>query len=210
MPDPVALVPFFIAALALNLTPGADMTYVIARAAAQGRAAGIAASFGIAGGSLVHTALAAFGVSALLAHSEAAFVAVKSAGVAYLLYLAWKALKAGKARLSGCSAPAPAGLWRVFAEGALTNVLNPKVALFILAFLPQFVDPRAGPVWLQILVLGTLFNISGTAVNCAVAISAATAAKLLKGSAMVGLWLNRLTALVFVGLALRLALAERR
>ena len=210
MPDLVALVPFFIAALALNLTPGADMTYVIARAAAQGRGAGISASFGIAGGSLVHTALAAFGVSALLAHSEAAFITVKAAGVAYLLYLAWKALKAGQARLSGGAAPPPASLWRIFGEGVLTNVLNPKVALFILAFLPQFVDPKAGPVWLQILVLGTLFNVSGTAVNCAVAISTATAAQLLKGSAMLGVWLNRLTALVFIGLALRLAFAERR
>lgn len=210
MPDLVALVPFFLAALALNLTPGADMTYVIARSASQGRGAGVAASFGIAGGSLVHTALAAFGVSALLAHSEAAFLTVKAAGVAYLLYLAWKALKAGEARLANAAPPPPASLWRIFGEGVLTNVLNPKVALFILAFLPQFVDPKAGPVWLQIIILGTFFNISGTAVNCIVALSTAVAANLLRGSATVGIWLNRLTAIVFVGLALKLAFAERR
>jgi threonine/homoserine/homoserine lactone efflux protein len=211
MPDLVTLAPFFVAALALNLTPGADMTYVIARAATQGRAAGVAASFGIAGGSIVHTALAAFGVSAILAHSESAFLTVKAAGVLYLLFLAWKALMAGQARTAGQTmAPKTASHGRIFAEGILTNVLNPKVALFILAFLPQFVDPSAGPVWLQILILGTLFNISGTAVNCIVALSAATAANLLRGSAAIGLWLNRLTALVFIGLAVKLAFAERR
>ena len=209
MPDILTLGPFLVAGLALNLTPGADMTYVIARAATQGRMAGVAASFGIAGGSLVHTALAAFGVSAILAHSETAFFAVKAAGVLYLLYLAWKALMAGQARRADTAPPPPASHLRIFSEGVLTNVLNPKVALFILAFLPQFVDPKAGPVWLQIVILGTIFNISGTTINCIVALSTAAAANVIKGSAKVGLWLNRLTALVFVGLAVRLALAER-
>ncbi|WP_374382134.1 LysE family translocator [Dongia sp.] len=210
MPDLASLWPFFVAALALNLTPGADMTYVIARTATQGRTAGIAASFGIAGGSLVHTALAAFGVSAILAHSEGAFLTVKALGAAYLLYLAWKALMSGTARAAAPAALPPVPLWRLFGEGMLTNILNPKVALFILAFLPQFVDPAAGPVWLQILFLGTLFNISGTTVNCIVTFSTAAAAGLLRGSVGLGRWLNRLSALVFVGLAIRLALAERR
>ncbi len=210
MPDLASLWPFFLAALALNLTPGADMTYVIARSATQGRLAGVAASFGIAGGSVVHTALAAFGVSAVLAHSETAFVAVKAAGAAYLLYLAWKAFtNSGSGRVAAAALPR-VSLWRLFAEGMLTNILNPKVALFILAFLPQFVDPQAGPVWLQIIVLGTLFNISGTSINCIVSFSAAAAAGLLRGSTGISRWLNRLSALVFVGLAIRLALAERR
>lgn len=213
MPDLATLWPFLIAALALNLTPGADMTYVIARTATQGRAAGIAASFGIAGGSLVHTALAAFGVSAILAHSEAAFVTVKAVGAAYLLYLAWKSLMSGTARAKTPNAlptaPPPAPLWRLFGEGMLTNILNPKVALFILAFLPQFVDPAAGHIWLQILFLGTLFNISGTTINCLVTLSTAAAAGLLQGSAGIGRWLNRLSAVVFLGLAIRLALTER-
>jgi threonine/homoserine/homoserine lactone efflux protein len=209
MPDLATLWPFLVAALALNLTPGADMTYVIARTAIQGRAAGVAASFGIAGGSFVHTALAAFGVSAILAHSEAAFITVKAVGAAYLLYLAWKALVNGAARSAAPRILPPVSLWRLFAEGMLTSILNPKVALFILAFLPQFVDPTAGPVWLQILFLGMLFNISGTTVNCIVTLSTAAAAGLLRGSAGIGRWLNRLSALVFVGLAIRLALAER-
>lgn len=215
MLDLAQLWPFILACLALNLTPGADMTYVIARSATQGRGAGIAASFGVAAGSLVHSLLAALGVAALLQQSAAAFLAVKIAGALYLLYLAWKAWR------SPAAAPARRGtltkipLLRVFGEGALTNLLNPKVALFILAFLPQFVDPHRGSTVLQILVLGLIFNIGGTTVNCIVALSASTTAGLLRqrlgdGGSRIGRWLNRFTSVVFVGLALRLALVERR
>jgi threonine/homoserine/homoserine lactone efflux protein len=204
------LLAFLAASLALNLTPGADMTYVIARSAAQGRAAGLAASLGIAAGSVVHTLLAAIGVSALLQHSEAAFLTVKYAGAAYLLYLAWKAIRAGDDAAATDRQLGRAGLRRVFAEGALTNLLNPKVALFILAFLPQFVDPSRGNAAIQILVLGALFNIGGTAINAIVACFASAAARAIGNSAGFGRWLNRISALVFVGLAVRLALAERR
>jgi threonine/homoserine/homoserine lactone efflux protein len=210
MLDLAQLLPFLAAALALNLTPGADMTYVMARSATQGRAAGIAASLGIAAGSFVHSVLAALGVSALLQQSEAAFLAVKYAGAAYLLYLAWKAIRAGNPTVAMDRTLARGTLWRVFAEGAVTNLLNPKVALFILAFLPQFVDPAKGSPALQILLLGAIFNIGGTGVNAVVACSASAAARILGGSAAFGRWLNRVSALVFVGLAVRLALAERR
>lgn len=210
MLDPTQLLPFLAAALALNLTPGADMTYVIARSATQGRAAGVAASLGIAAGSAVHSVLAALGVSALLQHSEAAFLTVKYAGAAYLLYLAWKAIRAGGAAATSDRKLGRAGLWRVFGEGALTNLLNPKVALFILAFLPQFVDPGRGNAAVQILVLGALFNIGGTTVNGLVACFASAAARAIGNSAGFGRWLNRVSALVFVGLAVRLVLAERR
>lgn len=210
MLDLAQVLPFLAAALALNLTPGADMTYVIARSATQGRAAGIVASFGIAAGSLVHSALAALGVSALLQHSETAFLIVKYAGAAYLLYLAWKAIRAGDATVAADATLAKIGLWRVFAEGALTNLLNPKVALFILAFLPQFVDASRGNAAVQILLLGALFNLGGTSVNAVVAWSASAAARALGNSAGFGRWLNRVSALVFVGLAVRLALSERR
>jgi threonine/homoserine/homoserine lactone efflux protein len=209
MPDLPNLLPFLAAALALNLTPGADMTYVIARSATQGRAAGIAASFGVSAGSLVHSLLAAFGVAALVARSEAAFVAIKAVGAGYLLYLAWKAFRAGAQGLHLQSLQ-PVKLRRVFAEGALTNLLNPKVALFILAFLPQFVDPNKGSVIVQILVLGLIFNIGGTTVNVIVAASAGAASGMLRNSAMFGRWLNRISGIVFIGLALRLAFAERR
>jgi len=209
MPDFATLLPFLAAALALNLTPGADMTYVIARSATQGRTAGLAASFGVAAGSLGHTLLAAFGVAALVAHSATAFLVIKVAGAGYLLFLAWKAIRAS-AQAAHLRSLAPVKTSRVFAEGALTNLLNPKVALFILAFLPQFVDPRQGSVALQILVLGTIFNIGGTTVNCVVAVSAGAASSMLRESERFSRWLNRFSALVFVGLALRLAFAERR
>jgi threonine/homoserine/homoserine lactone efflux protein len=209
MPDFANLLPFLAAALALNLTPGADMTYVIARSATQGRTAGIAASFGVAAGSFAHSLLAAFGVAALVASSETAFIAIKVGGALYLLYLAWKAIRASVHAIALKNLP-PVKTSRVFAEGALTNLLNPKVALFILAFLPQFVDPARGAVAVQILVLGLIFNIGGTTVNCIVAISAGAAASMLRGSERFARWLNRFTALVFVGLALRLAFAERR
>ena len=209
MPDFSTLLPFLAAALALNLTPGADMTYVLARSATQGRAAGISASFGVAAGSFVHSLLAAFGVAALVARSEAAFLTIKIAGALYLLYLAWKAFRAGAQGLH-LQSLTPVRLRRVFAEGALTNLLNPKVALFILAFLPQFVDPHRGSVILQILVLGLIFNIGGTTVNCVVAASAGAASGMLRNSATFSRWLNRISGVVFIGLALRLAFAERR
>jgi len=210
MLDLTQLLPFLAASLALNLTPGADMTYVIARSATQGRAAGIAASLGVSAGSIVHSVLAAFGVSALLQHSEAAFLAVKYAGAAYLIYLAWKAIRAGDGAAVTDRTLARTGLWRVFAEGALTNLLNPKVALFILAFLPQFVDPSRGHAAIQILLLGAIFNIGGTSINAIAACSASAAARAINNSASFGRWLNRVSALVFVSLALRLALTERR
>jgi threonine/homoserine/homoserine lactone efflux protein len=210
MIDLTQLLPFLAAALALNLTPGADMTYVIARSATQGRGAGIAASLGVSAGSLVHSVLAAVGVSALLQHSETAFLIVKYGGAAYLLYLAWKAIRAGNQAMAVDRALARTSLRRVFAEGALTNLLNPKVALFILAFLPQFVDPAQGSPAIQILVLGLIFNIGGTSVNAIVACSTSAAARALGSSAGFDRWLNRISALVYVGLAVRLALTERR
>jgi threonine/homoserine/homoserine lactone efflux protein len=209
MPDFSNLLPFLAAALALNLTPGADMTYVIARSATQGRAAGIAASLGVSAGSLAHSLLAAFGVAALVASSEVAFISIKIVGALYLLYLAWKAFRAGAQGLH-LQALQPVQLRRVFAEGALTNLLNPKVALFILAFLPQFVDPTKGSVIVQILILGLIFNIGGTTVNIVVAASAGAASGMLRNSATFSRWLNRISGIVFIGLALRLAFAERR
>jgi threonine/homoserine/homoserine lactone efflux protein len=208
IPDLATLAPFLVAALALNLTPGADMTYVIARGLGQGRGAGISSAFGIAAGSFLHSVFAAIGLSALVLHSELAFQLIKYAGAAYLLYLAWKAWRSSN-EAAEIAERRPAGLGRIFVEGALTNLLNPKVALFILAFLPQFVDPAKGNVAGQILFLGLLFNIGGTAVNLAVACSASAARGLVKGSPRFAGLMRRLSAIVFVGLALRLAASER-
>lgn len=209
VPSADHILPFMAAAIALNLTPGADMTYVISRSLAQGRGAGIASAFGIFGGSAVHTLLAAVGVSALLAASELGFQILKWAGAAYLLYLAVK-LFLEKVGPEDLAAARPASLWRIWAEGVVVNVLNPKVALFILAFLPQFTQPEKGQLWAQILLLGTLFNISGTVVNCSVAVVAGGLAERLRRKPRIKLWMNRITATILGALAVRLAFSERR
>jgi threonine/homoserine/homoserine lactone efflux protein len=209
LPDPALLAAFLAATLALNLTPGPDMAYVATRAAGQGRASGIAAALGVGAGCLVHMGLAAFGVSALLRHSEWAFALLKYAGAAYLLFMAWGMWRAGGAAPARSQILQPRGLWRVFVEGALTNALNPKVALFFLAFLPQFVSAEHPDPALATIVLGLAFNISGTAVNIGVAVLASEARERLSMSARWRTLLNRAAALLFVGLAIRLALAER-
>ena len=193
LPDLPTLLPFLAAALALNLTPGADMTLVLAQSLGRGRPAGIWAAFGVAGGSFVHSLLAAVGVSALLLHSHEAFIAVKYAGAAYLVYLAWRAVtdRSGPAALALL---APRRAHRAFLDGMLTNLFNPKVALFILAFLPQFTDPARGSVAAQILFLGLLFNTGGTIVNLAVAMSAGAARRRILGSRRVIVALRWVTA----------------
>lgn len=206
------LLPFLIASLALNLTPGADMTFVIAKTVSQGRKAGMAASLGVAAGSFAHSVLAAIGVSALLAHSPNAFLALKILGAAYLCYLAGKTLFHGMTKPPGRVNDAAGGSTSpaVFVEGMVTNLLNPKVALFILAFLPQFVDPATGGPVGQILFLGLLFNIGGTAVNCAVAWSFSAASRRMVGSERFRRWLDRAAAAMFLYLAVRLATSEAR
>jgi threonine/homoserine/homoserine lactone efflux protein len=201
------LAPFLVAALALNLTPGADMTYTIARTAAQGRAAGFASAAGILAGVGLHTVAAAAGLSALLRASPEAFIAVKWAGAAYLLYLAARMLLSRPAA-AGPAMPA-ARLRRVFAQAVVVNVLNPKVALFVLAFLPQFIAPDAAYPAAQILVLGTIFNLGGFGVNAAVAALVGVGAARLRASQRFATWMTRISGTVLAGLAIRLALIER-
>jgi threonine/homoserine/homoserine lactone efflux protein len=208
IPDWTRLLPFLVAALTLNLTPGADMTYVMARSAGQGRMAGVASSFGISAGSLVHSILAAIGLSALLASSPTLFLAIQYGGAAYLVYLAWRAWRSASQPLAMQERPR-AALLQVFLQGAWINLLNPKVALFILAFLPQFVDPSRGHVVEQFLFLGLLFNIGGTTVNIAVALIIGWASDLLRQSAGFARFMGRFSALVMLGLAVQTIFARR-
>jgi threonine/homoserine/homoserine lactone efflux protein len=208
LPDLATLLPFLAAALALNLTPGADMTMVLAQSLGRGRGAGIWAALGVAGGCLIHLLLAAFGVSALLQHSQTAFLIVKYAGALYLLYLALRAAIDPSGPLQAAPLP-PRRAHRAFLDGVLTNLFNPKVALFVLAFLPQFVDPSRGSVAGQILFLGFLFNIGGTSVLLAVAVSAGAARERILSSRRAVAALRWITASLFVGLAARVALSER-
>ena len=208
LPNLATLLPFLAAALALNLTPGADMTMVLAQSLGRGRRAGVWAALGVAGGCLIHLLLAAFGVSALLQHSETAFLIVKYAGALYLLYLAWRAATDRSGPLQAAPLP-PRRAHRAFIDGMVTNLFNPKVALFVLAFLPQFVDPSRGSVAGQILFLGLLFNIGGTSVLLAVALSASAARDRVLSSRRAVMALRWVTASLFVGLAARMALSER-
>lgn len=208
MPDLNSLLLFLAAGLALNFTPGPDMLYVAARGASEGRAAGIVSALGIGAGTLVHIALVALGLAALLSAVPVAYLVVRLGGALYLIYLGIRALRS-QASLA-LERVEPASLGVVFRQGVITNVLNPKVALFFLAFLPQFVDPSRGNPALQVVALGLLFDITGTLVNLAVALGSSRAAASLRGSGRAAAVLHKVTGVLFIGLGLRLAFATRR
>jgi threonine/homoserine/homoserine lactone efflux protein len=201
---------FVLAGLALNIVPGADMTFVIASAARGGRRDGVVAALGIGGGTLVHILAAALGLSAILAASRTAFMLIKWVGAAYLLYIAVSLLRSGRSNQARRDASTPQSGWHLFRAAALVNVLNPKVALFFLAFLPQFVDPRATEPALQILCLGLWFDLVGTIVNAVIAIIAAEASERLRQVTWLGRAARYVAATAMGALALRLAFAERR
>jgi threonine/homoserine/homoserine lactone efflux protein len=199
---------FALAGLALNIVPGADMTFVMAASARGGRRDGLIAALGIGAGALVHILAAVLGLSALLASSQAAFAALKSVGAAYLFYLAVSMIRSGD-KAEGTTSAAPKSGWRLFRAAVLVNLLNPKVALFFLAFLPQFVDPQASVPALQILCLGLWFDFAGTLVNCAVAIAAAASAARLSHVTWVGRAARWLGATAMAAMAAKLALSRR-
>ncbi|MDP8935234.1 MAG: LysE family translocator [Cyanobacteriota bacterium] len=169
MTDTTALAVFMIAALTLNVTPGPNMLYVTTRSLGQGRKAGVVSAIGIGVGNLVHTLAAALGLSALLMSSAIAYSVVKYVGAAYLIYLGVRMILRNEHN-SSLTTLTDASLRRIFSQAIATSVLNPKVALFFIAFLPQFANPSQGSVALQIAVLGALFSTTGTIVNTTVAL----------------------------------------
>ena len=207
MPEKAAFLTFLVAALVLNIAPGPDMLYVIGRSVGQGRKAGIVSSFGVFVGCWVHILAAAFGIAALLRSSPMAFNIVRYAGAAYLIYLGIRML-AQKTDLTSQQLKTES-LGAMFRQGAITNMLNPKVAIFFLAFLPQFIDAHRGRVALQIVVLGLIFNVGGTLVNLAVAYAGGTLGELLRRNQSIARLQRRFTGLIFVGLGLRLAWQKR-
>ena len=207
MPDLHSLALFLAAGLALNITPGPDMLYVAARGAGEGRSAGIASALGIGAGTLVHIALVAGGLAAVLAAVPIAYLGIRIAGAAYLVYLGVRALRANTTKT--IATPRPASLGAIFRQGVVTNVLNPKVALFFLAFLPQFVDPARGNTALQVVALGLLFDTTGTIVNLLVAVSSSRAASRLRTPGRGSTALQKATGGVFIALGLRLAWSAR-
>ena len=208
LPDWPVFLSFVAAGLALNIVPGADMTFVIASAARGGRRDGVIASLGVGTGALVHILAAVLGLSAILAASQVLFDLIKWAGAAYLLWVAFSLVR-GQGPAAETLRPAASG-WRLFRAAMLVNILNPKVALFFLAFLPQFVDPAAPVPALQILCLGLWFDFVGTLVNIAIALAAAGAAARLRHVGWLGRAARWLAATAMGALAVQLALSARR
>jgi threonine/homoserine/homoserine lactone efflux protein len=201
---------FLLAAALITLAPGPDNLSVLSLGLSRGRRAGIGFGLGCAAGCFTHTLWATLGVTALIAASETAFTLLKLAGAAYLVWLGVGALRSPGATLEAEAAAAPAAAMRPYlVRGFVANAINPKVALFFLAFLPQFVDPARGSAAAQTALLGTLFAAQTVLIFGAIGHYAGTLGGWLRGRPAVGRWLDRATGLLFIGLGIRLALAER-
>ncbi len=187
---------FVLAALLLNLTPGNDMLYVAARSTGQGMRAGIISALGIMVGCMVHIFLAMVGLSAIIAKSALAFEIIKFIGAGYLIFLGIKALATKKANLNIENENKKESLKKIFWQGVLTNVLNPKVALFFLAFLPQFINLNGTNTSWQILFLGSWFNVQGTLINIIVALLFGKIGSWLSNSSRFILLQQRITGIV--------------
>jgi threonine/homoserine/homoserine lactone efflux protein len=202
---------FLLAGLLLNITPGPDMALVIARSTQFGTRAGIAAALGVGAGAFVHIAAAALGISALVMASAAAFSAIKLIGAGYLIYLGVGMIIAAKPEsttASGDQQRVVGTAWASFGQGFLTNVLNPKVAVFFLALLPQFIDPDAPSKALAFVILGLIFDATGTLWNVGIAVTAGAVGQT-AGFASVKIWLERAIGALFVAVGAKLVLAER-
>jgi len=207
MLDPALFWLFLAGALILNITPGPDMAFTLASASRGGAKTGVAAATGVGVGSLVWAALTAGGLAALLAASEAAFAIIRTVGGIYLLYLAWRAFRM---RHDYEAVEGAGGFVAAFRSGVITNLFNPKVGLFYLAFLPSFTNAAIGPVWQQILTLGAIFSLSGTLVLVGVAFAAGAVRDRLAHSALLRSALGIVAATIFGALGLRLILVSNR
>jgi len=207
--SPHAYLLFVAASFVLVLVPGPDMAYMLTRTLAQGRRAGVMAALGINAGAYVHLIAAVAGLSALLLASATAFLIVKWAGAAYLVYLGVRALlsRAATSELAGGELRGRS-LRAVFWQGFWSDVLNPKVAVFYVALLPQFVEPAAGHPTAQLILLGVTSNVLAIAINLVLVMLAARLTAGLRRNATVALWLQRTMGALFVGLGLRLAAAK--
>ena len=209
MPELTTLLLFALASLAMTATPGPDMLLIASRSVSQGRGAGFLTYFGIAAGTYCHALAAAFGLSQLFAAVPAAFEVVRWAGCAYLIYLAFKTLRTPDNSTGTNAALAVLGGRRIFTEGLLTNLLNPKMVLFVLALFPQFVSPANGSIMFQMLVLATVINAIGFLVNGTVILLGGHIRSLFAAKGRFSGLPRYLLATVFVGLACRLALGSR-
>ncbi|HEX7732997.1 MAG TPA: LysE family translocator [Rhodanobacter sp.] len=199
---------FLLACIALNLTPGLDTFYILARSGREGHAVGLGAALGINAGCVVHTLAAVLGLSALLMTSAMAFAALKYLGAAYLVWIGLRMLL-GRQHARAPAQTRGTGFAAAFRQGMLTNVLNPKVALFYLAFLPQFVSLCAAHPQLGLLVLGVSFIGTGLAWSLLLATAGGRIHRLLQRKPQVGRWMDRVCGIVLLGFGLKLALQRR-
>ena len=206
--NPEALVTFIVASTLLTLAPGPDNIFVLTQSAFYGRMSGIVITLGLCTGLIIHTSAVALGIAAVLLVSLTAFTVLKLVGAGYLLYLAWNAFRAKVRKIDSHkeNIPEPATLYR---RGVILNLSNPKVAIFFLAFLPQFADPAAGNMAGQLFLLGMIFLVIALVIFILIACLAGFISAWLKNSEKTQVLLNRIAGLVFITLALRLATATR-
>jgi threonine/homoserine/homoserine lactone efflux protein len=200
---------FLIAAVLLNLSPGPDMAFILAQTARNGQRSGFAAMFGVWTGVFLHVLLAALGLSAILATSATAFTVVKWSGAAYLIWLGIQAWRSDGASYSSSTDIRQLSNIRIFQQGVLVAVLNPKVAIFFLAFLPQFVVDGAGPVSAQLFLHGTLIIVVATLIEPPLVILGSKLTRYLGQNSRVEAWMERGLGTLFIGLGIRLALSEK-
>lgn len=201
------VITFTIASVVLAFAPGPDNIFVLTQSAMNGVRAGVAVTFGLATGLVIHTAAVVLGLAALIQVSPYAFFALKLLGAGYLLYLAWGALRSKPEAIGGENAGL--SLWQYYRRGIIMNATNPKVSIFFLAFLPQFVDPSLGAATGQMLLLALIFFLVTLAVFSSVALASGWLGTALSRSDSAQTVINRIAGLVFVGLAARLLVTER-
>ena len=205
---------FIVAGLLLNMAPGPDSLFIMTRSAVQGWRAGSVAALGIGSGTFVHIFAAALGVSAILATSSNAFMVLKYIGAIYLVYIGAR-LVLSKQKVSADSADSNFKSYemsyrKIYLQGFLTNVLNPKVALFFLAFVPQFISPDAAHKSVAFIILGLIFNFNGMLWCHFLAVTTAFASRRIQVNNAVAIWLNKLIGAIFVSLGIKLAFAHQR
>ena len=200
---------FVTAAVLLNLSPGPDIAFILGQTVRGGRRAGFAAMGGIWSGALVHVVFAAAGLSAILANSALAFSVVKWVGAAYLIWLGIAALRSKGAMYQTDSAKAVKSPFMILKQGMIVSLLNPKVAIFFLAFLPQFVESGAGPAWAQLLLHGVLIIVVAALIEPPLVLLGGRLTAGMRNSPKIGLWMDRTLGTIFIGLGIRLALEQR-
>jgi len=201
-------VTFFIASVILALVPGPDNIFVLTQSALHGKKAGLAVVFGLCTGLIFHSLAVAMGVAVIFKTSFLAFTLLKMAGAAYLIYLAWISFRASASKLESKEVK-ELSLGKLYCRGVIMNITNPKVSIFFLAFLPQFTDPERGSVAVQVFMLGGLFIISTIWVFGGVALLAGSLGQWLNRSDKAQLVLNKIAGVVFVGLAVKLAMSHQ-